>query len=118
MDRIDLVGIEVLAHHGVFPEEKRHGQLFIVDVRLSVDLSSPGESDDLDDTVDYGELTRRVHDVVAGERWDLIERVAQRVADVALEDPKVGAATVTVHKPHAPVPVPVKDVAVTITRTR
>ncbi len=115
-DHIDLVGIEVFAHHGVFPEEREQGQPFVIDVRLGVDLEDAGSSDDLEDTVDYGVLVQRIHDLVAGERWDLIERVAQRVADAVLDEPKVSFVTVTVHKPRAPVPLKVADVAVTITR--
>lgn len=117
-DRIDVSGIEVFAHHGVFPDEREHGQVFLVDLGLDVDLTAAGASDDLEATVDYGILTQRVHDVVAGERHDLIERVAQRVADVVLDEPRVASVTVTVHKPHAPVPVTVSDVSVTITRRR
>jgi dihydroneopterin aldolase len=115
-DHIDLAGIEVFAHHGVFPEEREQGQLFVIDVRLGVDLADAGSSDDLEDTVDYGVLVQRINDLVAGERWDLIERVAQRVADTVLEDPRVSIVTVTVHKPGAPLPVKVADVSVTITR--
>lgn len=117
-DRIDVTGIEVFARHGVFPHEQRDGQVFSIDLSLGVDLETAGADDDLAATVDYGDLTRRVHDMVASERWDLIERVARRVADVVLEDRRVTEVTVTVHKPHAPIPVPVGDVAVTITRTR
>jgi dihydroneopterin aldolase len=116
-DHIDLVGIEVFAHHGVYPEEREQGQPFVIDVRLGVDLGAAGSSDDLEDTVDYGVLVQLIHDVVAGERWHLIERVAQRVAEAVLEEPRVSAVTVTVHKPLAPVPVKVADVAVTLTRS-
>ncbi len=115
-DRIDLTGIEVFAFHGVFGEERAQGQPFVVDVSLELDLAGAGSSDDLDDTVDYGDLAQRIHDVVAGERWNLIERVAQRVADTVLAEPNVSIVTVTVHKPQAPVPVKVGDVSATITR--
>lgn len=117
-DRIQLVGIEVFAHHGVLDDERALGQLFSIDVELELDLTAAGESDDLDDTVDYGHLASRVHDLVAAGKWNLIETVARRIADLVLEDSRVAATSVTVHKPEAPIEVPFKDVAVTIHRTR
>ncbi|MFO7548825.1 MAG: dihydroneopterin aldolase [Acidimicrobiia bacterium] len=117
-DRIRIHGIEVFAHHGVLPHETELGQPFVVDVELRLDLSQAAAGDDLEDTVDYGSLARRVHDRVASERWDLIERVAGRVADVVLEDPRVIETEVTVTKPKAPFPVPVGSVSVTLTRRR
>lgn len=117
-DRIVIEGIEVFAYHGVLDHEKADGQLFAIDVAVDVDLEAAGASDDLSDTVDYGRLASRVHDLVAGERWNLIERVAQRVVDLVLEDSRVRAATVTVHKPNAPITVPFRDVTVTRRRSR
>jgi len=118
MDTISLTGIRVFAHHGVLAEEKAAGQDFLVDVTLTVDLGSAAVSDDLAGTVDYGKLAEAIHDRVANERWNLIERVAGRVADLILEDDRVKEAEVTVHKPSAPIAVPFEDVAVTIRRHR
>lgn len=117
-DRIDITGIEVHAHHGVFEDEQQHGQTFLVDLGLELDLSLPANTDHLGQTVDYGSLAQRVHDVVSGERWDLIERLAQRIAETVLEYELVDTVTVTVHKPEAPIPVPFRDVAVTLVRSR
>ena len=117
-DRIDISGIEVFAHHGVLQHEKAEGQTFLVDLSLEVDLAPAGASDELSETVDYGTLAQHVHDVVAGERWDLIERLAQRIAETVLSDGLVDRVTVTVHKPQAPIEVPFGDVAVTIVRSR
>jgi dihydroneopterin aldolase len=117
-DRIELRGIEAFGHHGVLPHEQELGQTFLVDASLELDLSRAGASDDLADTVDYGALAGDLHAVVVHERYDLIERLATRLAEVCLERPTVVAATVTVHKPHAPVPVTLADVAVTVRRTR
>ena len=117
-DRIELRGIEAFGHHGVLPHERELGQTFLVDVALELDLTRAGASDDLADTVDYGALSGDLHAVVTGERYDLIERLATRLAEVCLARPTVVAATVTVHKPHAPVPVTLADVAVTVRRTR
>ncbi len=117
-DMIRIMGIEVFAYHGVLPEEQKEGQRFLVDVELEVDLSPAGASDDLAETVDYGLLAQRIHVVVASERWDLIERVASRVAETVLEDARVRAVVATVHKPAAPIAVGFSDVSVTVRRTR
>jgi dihydroneopterin aldolase len=117
-DRIAIRGIEVFARHGVLASEKEFGQAFLVDVELFLDLSKAALSDRLEDTVDYGELAQRIHDIVASERWDLIERVAGRVAEVGMQDRRVSQINVTVHKPEAPIAVSLGDVAVTLTRTR
>lgn len=117
-DRIVLRGIRVRAHHGVLPHERELGQVFVVDVVLEVDLREAGASDALADTVDYGAIARVVHDRAAGVRHDLVEAVADDVAAAVLShDGRIRAVEVTVHKPHAPVPVDLDDVAVMIHRT-
>jgi dihydroneopterin aldolase len=118
VDRISLRGIEVFGRHGVLPHERELGQRFVVDVDLDLDLAPAAASDDLDDTVDYGVLAARVHDVVAGTPRDLIETVAGDVAELCLADPRVRAVEVTVHKPAAPLPVVAGEVAVTVRRSR
>ena len=117
-DRIELRGIEAFGRHGVLAHEQELGQTFVVDVALELDLAPAGASDDLADTVDYGALSGELAAVVTDERYDLIERLATRLAEVCLARPSVAAATVTVHKPHAPVPVTLADVAVTVRRSR
>lgn len=118
VDRISVTGIEVFAHHGVLAHERELGQRFVVDLVLELDLSAASASDALSETIDYGRLTGDVAEIVAGEPADLLEVVAGRVAERCLQDPKVAAVEVTVHKPAAPVPVLVADVAVTLRRTR
>jgi dihydroneopterin aldolase len=117
-DRIELRGLRVRGHHGVLPEERRDGQLFVVDVVLEVDTSRAAASDDLADTVDYADLAARLAAVVSGEPVALIETLAARLASVALEGGQVAAVEVTVHKPEAPVGQPVDDVVVRIRRVR
>jgi dihydroneopterin aldolase len=117
-DRIVLRGIEVFGHHGVLPHEQTLGQAFTVDAELELDLAPAGASDLLADTVDYGALSADLAAVVRDERYDLIERLAARLADVCLDRALVDAVTITVHKPHAPVPVALADVAVVLRRTR
>lgn len=117
-DRITLRGLRAHGHHGVYPEESESGQPFVVDVVLGLDLATAGASDDVADTVHYGELAGQVVAVVEGEPVHLIETLAAQVADVCLSYPLVHEVEVTVHKPDAPVGVPFTDVAVTIVRTR
>lgn len=117
-DRIVIEGLEVWGHHGVLPHERELGQRFVVDVTLEVDLAAAGASDDLADTVDYGAVAQAVHDLVAEERHDLLERVAERIAERALADDRVTGVEVTLHKPSAPLPVPAREVRVEVRRTR
>jgi dihydroneopterin aldolase len=116
-DRIELVGLRARGFHGVLEHERRDGQDFVIDVGLDVDTSAAAATDDLTRTVDYGALAESIAAVVTGEPVDLIETLAQRVADVCLHDPRVLAVDVAVHKPSAPVTVPVEDVIVRIRRT-
>jgi 7,8-dihydroneopterin aldolase/epimerase/oxygenase len=117
-DRIVLRGLRVRGHHGVFEYERREGQDFLVDLVVWLDLAAAVGSDDLADTLHYGELAERVAAIVAGPPVNLIEVVAGRVADEVLTDARVQAVEVTVHKPQAPIPQDVADVAVVVHRTR
>jgi dihydroneopterin aldolase len=117
-DRITLSGLRARGHHGVYDFERERGQDFVIDAVLEVDLAPAARSDDVADTIHYGELAERLVEVVGGEPVNLIETLAARLAEVCLADPRVRAATVTVHKPQAPIPHEFADVAVTITRRR
>ncbi|WP_295790984.1 dihydroneopterin aldolase [uncultured Microbacterium sp.] len=117
-DRITLTGVRAFGYHGVYPDEKREGQEFVVDAVLELSLRRAAETDDVVDTVHYGELAERLVAVVAGEPVDLLETLAQRLVDDVLSDARVDAVTITVHKPQAPITVPFGDVSVTITRGR
>jgi dihydroneopterin aldolase len=116
--RIELRGLRVRGHHGVFDFERRDGQDFLIDVTLELDLGRAAATDDVADTVHYGELAEHLVAVVAGEPVNLIETLADRLLTVCLADHRVGAATVTVHKPQAPIPHEFADVAVTVRRAR
>lgn len=118
IDTIVLTGIEVFATHGVLAEEKSNPQLFRVDLSIDLDLSVPAETDDVGDTLDYGQLAQEVHDLVRDHQFSLLEKLASAIADLVGRDPRVAGVSVTVHKPEAPIAVPVSDVAVTIRRGR
>jgi dihydroneopterin aldolase len=115
-DRIELKGLKVRGFHGVFDFERREGQDFVVDAILEFDTRAAGASDDLADTVHYGELAEALGAVIAGEPVDLLETLVARLADVCLADPRVSATTVTIHKPQAPIELTFSDVSVTIRR--
>lgn len=115
-DRIALTGLRVRGHHGVYEHEKREGQDFLVDITVWLDLGPAASSDDLDHTLNYGELAERAAAVLSGPPKDLIEAVAGEIADDVVSDPRVRAAEVTVHKPSAPIPLAFADVAVTVSR--
>lgn len=117
-DRILLTGVRAFGHHGVLAEERVSGQEFVVDLELRIDLSIAAATDRVVATVHYGELAEAVVAAVEGEPVDLIETLAQRIADVALASELVERVVVTVHKPSAPIPVPFGDVAVRIERAR
>jgi dihydroneopterin aldolase len=117
-DRIELRGLAVRGHHGVFDHERRDGQDFIVDITVWIDLAAAAASDDLADTLDYGTLAQRAADIVTGPARNLIESVAGAVADDVMTDERVHAVEVVVHKPSAPIPLTFADVAVTARRSR
>jgi dihydroneopterin aldolase len=116
-DSIILTGLRASAFHGVLEHERRTGQVFIIDVVVHLDLAAAAASDDLDQTIHYGELAEQVVAAVESDPVDLIETVAERVAGVVLAHRAALATTVTVHKPSAPISVPFADVSVTITRS-
>jgi dihydroneopterin aldolase len=117
-DRLVVRGLTVRGHHGVFEHERREGQDFVVDLALGIDSTAAAGTDDLRDTVDYGTLSEEIKGAVQRDPVDLIETLAQRLADVCLAHPQVLNVEVTVHKPHAPIEVPFEDVALTISRSR
>ncbi|MGN8027179.1 dihydroneopterin aldolase [Microbacterium sp. 22242] len=118
LDEISLTGLTVYGYHGVYDHERAEGQPFLVDLRLHLSLRTAAESDDVADTVHYGELAERVAAVVAGEPVNLLEKLAARIADIVLEDERVRHVAVTVHKPQAPIPLTFADVSVTVHRGR
>ena len=117
-DRIAVRGLTAFAHHGVYAFERRRGQTFRCDAVLEVDTAPAAATDDLALTVNYAELAQRLYATLSGEPVDLLETLAQRLADVCLADPLVDAVEIAVHKPHAELGVPFDDVTVTIRRER
>jgi 7,8-dihydroneopterin aldolase/epimerase/oxygenase len=117
-DRITLTGLRVRGHHGVYEHERRDGQDFVVDVTVWIDLAGAAATDDVADTVHYGELAGRVAEIVSGTPRNLIETVGTEIAEDIMKDNRPHAVEVTIHKPNAPIPLDFTDVAVTIRRSR
>lgn len=122
-DRISLEGVEAQGFHGVLEEERKNGQPFVVDVVLHAEIRQAGRTDALADTINYAEVADAIVSVITGEPLNLIEAVAQRIADeiFKLSDATsvpVSMLEVTVHKPQAPIPHDFRDVAVSIVRVR
>jgi dihydroneopterin aldolase len=118
LDEIALTGLRAFGRHGVFDFEREQGQRFVVDVSCTLDLSSAATADDLGQTIDYGALAQAVAADIERDPLNLIEALADRIALTCLRYDAIQCVEVTVHKPQAPMPVDVADVAVTLTRSR
>lgn len=116
-DLINIKGIWGFGYHGVFDHEAKNGQDFFVDLEVQLDLSQASISDELSDTIDYGALADVVVEEITGERVQLIEKLAGRIADrIKAGHPEIQRIAVTVHKPKAPIAAQTSDISVTITR--
>ncbi len=113
MIEIELRGIEGFGYHGCYPEERRDGQVFVVDVRLG--LADCCETDNLAETVDYAKVAQSVAAQISGDPVNLIETLAARIGDELVAMPRVGHAEVKVHKPQAPIGVSLAGVSVSRT---
>ena len=105
-----------MGFHGVFQHERENGQEFSVDLVVLLAPSDAATSDDLADTVDYGAISQSVYDRIVGEAFNLIETLAERIAEDILAISGVDGVEVTVHKPQAPIPVPFDNVSLRIVR--
>jgi dihydroneopterin aldolase len=117
-DRIELRGLTIHGRHGVMDHERTNGQDFVVDITVWIDLADAAASDDLADTYDYAALAQVAADVVGGPPRNLIEAVGGEIADQVMDDERVHAVEVVVHKPKAPISQQFADVAVVVRRSR
>lgn len=118
MDCIVIAGIDVYAHHGVHPAERELGQRFVIDVELFGDWSDAAGSDALSDALDYVTVHRRIREVAAETRFQLLEALAARITATLLGEFALARAVVTVQKPNPPIPNFLGRVAVTLDRDR
>jgi 7,8-dihydroneopterin aldolase/epimerase/oxygenase len=115
-DVIHLRGLEFYAYHGVLPEEQVLGARYLIDMDLFVDLRQAGSSDEVGDTVHYGEVYQVIKACVTGDKYQLIERLAEEIAQRVLEQFSCTSVRVEVHKPQAPIPGIFRNVSVEIWR--
>ena len=116
-DYIRLQGMEFYGYHGALAAEKELGQRFIVDLALLMDLKAAGVSDDLGKTINYAEVYEVVKEVVTGPSYDLIEAVAEEIADRLLKEYQpLESIVVVIKKPEVPIAGVLKNVEVEIER--
>ena len=115
MDQIQIRQLKLNAVIGVYPREREAPQPVIMDLSLHTDLQEAGRSDQLSETIDYAALVARVRKAVAKSRFQLLEALAEHIADLCLHEPRIAAVDVTVAKPGALLGI---GVAVTMRRSR
>ena len=119
MDKIILTGIRAHAFHGVYPEERRVGQEFVLDLEIRTDLRTAGETDDLNFAIDYSSVAKTAYEVLTGDSVNLIETLATNIAQSILTNYSgIESVLVTVHKPDAPLGLAISDISVVIERPR
>lgn len=119
MDKISIKGLKLFAYHGVNPEEKENGQNFVIDLDYYVNIAMACQMDTLDDTVSYAKVVKTIRRVFTAEKYDLIERAAQVIADAVFDEfEDIFKVEITLKKPEAPISAEFDYVAVSITRER
>lgn len=117
LDEIRIRGLDVFARHGVFPEENKLGQHFIVNAALRLSVRRAGLADDLTQSVHYGEVCQCITDTLQAQTWKLLEAVAEHTArQVLLDFPLIQELELELCKPSAPIPLPFETVSVSICR--
>lgn len=117
-DVIKITGIKTFGYHGVFENEKKSGQDFFIDIEYRYETSQAIAKDEIEKAIDYGAVISKVKSIVEAESKNLIETVADEIAQDLLRDFKIEWVKVTLHKPHAPVEISFKDIAVVVERSK
>ena len=118
IDKVSITGIEAFGFHGVFEHEKKEGQEFIVDVEFDYNTAKAIQTDFIEDAIDYGAVSILIKSIVEGEPRNLIEKVADEIAQQILNNFKVDSVKITLHKPQAPIDMEFKDVSVSVERRK
>lgn len=117
MDKIYIKNLEVFARHGVFPEENVLGQKFVISAVLYTSLRKAGKTDDLAESIHYGEVSHFIKEFVEKNTWKLLETVAERLAEELLLKTKgLEKIRLEIKKPWAPVGLPLETVSVELER--
>ncbi|MBL7076030.1 MAG: dihydroneopterin aldolase [Kiritimatiellae bacterium] len=101
MDKIHIRDLLQRCVIGIYDEERRDKQDVVINITLHADLRKAGQTDDIDDTVDYKAIKKNVVAMVDGSSFLLVERLAERIAEICLKDARVRQANVRVAKPGA-----------------
>lgn len=117
-DVVEIRGLRVLGHHGALPGEQDRAQPFLIDVVFSYDMEQAGRTDVLDDAIDYGVVAADVALVVSGQRFALLEALADAICAAVLEERRIESVEVRVQKLRPPVPLDVVSIGVTRRRSR
>ena len=105
LDKIILKNMKFYGYHGVLPEEQKNGQNFFIDVEMTADLAQPGKTDNLEDTIDYGEVYGMIKNIAETRKFRLIERLADVISrEILSRFEKIDGIVVRVRKPEAPIP--------------
>lgn len=119
MDEIIIKGFKIFAFHGVNPEEKVEGQIFLIDINAKVDLRNACISDKVEDTVSYAKIIKTTKEVVLAEKNNLVEHVAHRIAVTLLTDYEmIDEVKISIKKPNAPITANFEYVGISIVRGR
>lgn len=118
IDRIEVRGLRVHGHHGVYDHERADGQPFVLDIVLDVDSQISARTDDIADTIDYAGLVRRIAEMVRSTRFNLLEALGAHIADDLLTIRRVAAVRVSITKPEVDLGEDVDGVTVTVFRMR
>ena len=117
MDYIKITGLKVYAYHGVLPDEQKNGQDFYINARLFYSMRKPGQSDDLNDALNYAKVCEFIGKTFTGKRFDLIEAAAEHLCrELLLAFPILEKIDLELRKPQAPIPMEFEDVSVNMTR--
>lgn len=117
MDKIYIKDLEVYGFHGVNQQEKDMGQRFLISLELFLSLAEAGESDDLNKTVSYAQVCVDIEEEFKKEKYDLIEKAAEKLAEFVLLNYKlVDRVKIKIKKPWAPIGKPLDYAAVEIDR--
>jgi 7,8-dihydroneopterin aldolase/epimerase/oxygenase len=113
---IEISGLSLYTRLGVTAAEREIGQRLLIDITLEIGESAATETDDVDDTVDYGEVCNLVALVAQQRTYHTLERLCTAIADRLLDDFSIEAVSVKAAKPEPPIPLPVEEVSVTVWR--
>lgn len=118
MDKVRVQGLQVWGHHGVLPEERQLGQALVVDLEVGCDLRPAGMTDDIDQSISYVDLVAIARDVVQHTDYQLLEAVAETIAQRVLSLERAQTVVVRVEKPRAPIPDLTGTVSIEIARQK